>query len=576
MPIPARHTGRTAHGLGEKKLRALSVHSPVVLHALFFHGNFVSGFGVFWEDTATVIGSAAPRGVGTSAPRSRLSPRNSSLSSRRAPPSSSSTFSSASLVRSPTELAEVLSSSSASSGRTPPPRPAVHTSAGGVGSRASDLVAKDATTSPTSSSSLSSRQQHRSDPRDGGGRYQSSSSSSAPYPGEDLSGGQGGEDSDAASRVSSPSTASSASSPVLSERIATTSTTSSSTATFSREHIRRRRGEVGAGEEEEEELTRNTIFFRRWLLRPCDVQLHCGLHSSSGLLPPATPTVVPSSSYVSGVPPPLPMPLKQMVTKFVLRLERSVEVEIDEGMMMGCAMIYKRLEHQKRLSLLRVYRPNVRPRCMYRWHPQPPPSKSEGGHQDDDATVSTTSSSSLPASSSSSVTNSPNVYTYHSGLGGRAGPGGEKEVAFYYKEPRWGEGDSSFPNLHKRGKSSCKQWWFYALQFVRLVRQQRPVAASSSDHHATPAGDRAGGGGGGSRSNYWGQMEERTSHMKRYGRLRRSRADHSSPLPTAIVRLHLSVDLCLPRRGCADVRRERGCWEHPCNRCYTDGQTSAC
>ncbi|PHJ24940.1 hypothetical protein CSUI_001204 [Cystoisospora suis] len=455
----------------------------------------LEGFGIFWEDAASVLGGAASRaGVGpTSRSSTRTDVSSTTTSSRRVPPSSTSSaqpLSSSTIVRSPTELAEVLSSSS--SRRAPPPRPAVHTSvAGGLGSRVSDVIRESST--DVSSSSSASRQQHRSDSREGGKNRSSSFSSSVHHADDDDDdvSSQGGDNSDTSPQLSPPSTTASTS-PVFSEKIPT--------ASFPRDAARRRRGGDNT-------LARSTFLFRRWLLRPCDVQLHCGIHSSSGLLPNSSTSC--TTSYASSLTPLPPSSSKQMVTKFVLRLEKRVEVELDEGMMMGFAMIYKRLEHQKRLSLLRVYRPNVRPRCTHSWHPVL--SVRSDGHGHDGESVS---SSSTPS----------NAYTYYS-REGRSGGAGEKESSFPYKESRGGEADYSYSSTPtSKGKSSCKQWWMYALQFVRLLRQQRPVPSlASSDIYTGATGDnRAGGGGaaaGGSRSNYWGQMEERTSHMKRYLRI---------------------------------------------------------
>nr|PUA84592.1 hypothetical protein TGBR9_211150B [Toxoplasma gondii TgCATBr9] len=54
-------------------------------------------------------------------------------------------------------------------------------------------------------------------------------------------------------------------------------------------------------------------------------------------------------------------------------------------------------------------------------------------------------------------------------------------------------------------EGTCKLWWAYAFQFVKLLRRERPATGKD------PRGARS--------TQYWGRMEERTAHMKRYMRI---------------------------------------------------------
>ncbi|KFG38634.1 hypothetical protein TGFOU_211150B [Toxoplasma gondii FOU] len=54
-------------------------------------------------------------------------------------------------------------------------------------------------------------------------------------------------------------------------------------------------------------------------------------------------------------------------------------------------------------------------------------------------------------------------------------------------------------------EGTCKLWWAYAFQFVKLLRRERPATGKE------PRGARS--------TQYWGRMEERTAHMKRYMRI---------------------------------------------------------
>ncbi|PFH32317.1 hypothetical protein BESB_016350 [Besnoitia besnoiti] len=372
------------------------------------YGISLEGFGIYWEDAcATAAATAAAAGTASSRTSSR-SPGTSSPSTTTASSSGSlsSASSSSTLVRSPLELAEVLSSSLSASSRL---------SGGGL----KQAAPSHPTISPTPARPVAAA-------RRGG--------------------------------VPTPSS-------------------------FTGEG---RQGEAGASADD-------VVFFRRWFLRPVNLQAQLGLHNSAAAAPGASvgargesavvsggaggsgvsdkglrgvgaPAVALGSSAVpagsgaaggsaSGTASPggagggAAVGASHFMLKFLGKIEEGgVEIEVDDGMAMGFAVFLERLRHHKRLRALRVYRPNMRPRCAR-------------------------------------------------GRQWRRGNGIDQELARPFC-------------ARDRGEGTTKQWWSYALQYVRLLRQQRPMRRILSAQDDAE-----------SRSNFWGQMQERVAHMKRYIRI---------------------------------------------------------
>ncbi|KFG30691.1 hypothetical protein TGDOM2_211150A, partial [Toxoplasma gondii GAB2-2007-GAL-DOM2] len=205
------------------------------------------------------------------------------------------------------------------------------------------------------------------------------------------------------------------------------------------------------------------IFFRRWLLKPVSFQAQLGLHNASpqsaaaagGLDvaggasaagdpragPPARGAATALGSGPRGPEPNAVAASRQVNLKLLGRIEEAgVEVEVDEGMVMGVSVFLERVRHQRRLRDVRLYRPHKRPRGG--WRPE-----REAGE----------------------------MHASHCMRGSEAKEG------------------------------TCKLWWAYAFQFVKLLRRERPATGKE------PRGARS--------TQYWGRMEERTAHMKRYMRI---------------------------------------------------------
>ncbi|CBZ50711.1 conserved hypothetical protein [Neospora caninum Liverpool] len=334
----------------------------------------IEGFGIYWEDAcATVAATAAAAGTA------------SARTPAPTPGTASPAFDSSSLVRSPQELADVLSSS-LSSGASP----------------------GDASSSPP-----------------GPGR--------SPIPTRPLPVRRGGASASGASTVAD-------------EKAFADSAGCRTDESFF---------PPGGAED---------VFFRRWLIRPVSLQAQLGLHNASaaqtvssggvgdGL---AAPSASPGdASTASGSSPTGPgggaASRQNLNLKLLGRIEGGLEVEIDEGMVMGVSVFLERLRHQARLRSVRLYRPNMRPRCSRRRQERE-----------------------------------------------RRGDGSGSD----------GEGPEPYGLRGSKDKNTCKLWWIYAFQYVKRVRRERPTRGLLA-----PAGEAP-------PRNYWGRMEERIAHMKRYMRI---------------------------------------------------------